>query len=151
MEPSSVANEITIPVDVRKKGKNEHEKITGWKNGKHVTCHAELHDKCCSWEWQLLQKLVLPKKDMTLWTVTWCFCNKERASCWMSGNLSGGKDTNMQRVSQHKPQKQNICVRQWSDLKQLICYPSLTNKEHKNEQALLPAYLEWTRNKISFK
>ena len=45
-----------------------------------------------SWEWPLVQKLALPKKDMTLWTVTCGVCNKERASCQMSANLSGGKD-----------------------------------------------------------
>ena len=40
-ELDSVENEITLPVDVRSKGKNEHEKINGWENGKHVTCHSE--------------------------------------------------------------------------------------------------------------
>ena len=40
-ELGSVANELTIPADVRRKGKNDHEKINVWENGKHVTCHSE--------------------------------------------------------------------------------------------------------------
>ena len=41
----TVANEITDPVDVRRQGKNEHKKINRWKNGTHVTCHSELHNR----------------------------------------------------------------------------------------------------------
>ena len=44
----------------------------------------------------MVQKLALPKKDMTLWTVTCWLCNKERANCSISANLSGGKGINMQ-------------------------------------------------------
>ena len=44
MEPGSVANEITVPGDIRRKGNNEHKKINGWENVKHVTCHSELND-----------------------------------------------------------------------------------------------------------
>ena len=40
-ELGSVANEKTVQVDVMRKGENEHEKINGWENGKHVTCHSE--------------------------------------------------------------------------------------------------------------
>ena len=40
-ELGSDANELTIPVDVRRKGKNEHMKIIGWENDKHVACHSE--------------------------------------------------------------------------------------------------------------
>ena len=40
-ELGSVANQITVQVDLMRKGKNEHEKINGWENGKHVTCHSE--------------------------------------------------------------------------------------------------------------
>ena len=36
--------------------------------------------KQCGWEWPLVQKLALPKKDMTLWTVTCGVCNKERVA-----------------------------------------------------------------------
>ena len=32
-ELGSVANETTVPVDIRRKGRNEHEKINGWENG----------------------------------------------------------------------------------------------------------------------
>ena len=38
-ELDSVANDITVLDDTARKGKNEPEKINGWKNGKHVTCH----------------------------------------------------------------------------------------------------------------
>ena len=69
----------------------------------------------------------------------------------MSANLSGGKDSGIETVSQHNPKKQKVWVRWRSDLEKLICNPSLTNKEHKNEQALLPAHLEWTRTGISSK
>ena len=37
-------NEIAVPIAVRRKEKNEHKKINGWENGKHVRCHSELHD-----------------------------------------------------------------------------------------------------------
>ena len=40
-EPGSVANKLTIPVDVRRKGKIKHMKIIGWENDKHVACHSE--------------------------------------------------------------------------------------------------------------
>ena len=60
----------------------------------------------------------------------------------MSANLSGGKDTDMWTVSQHNPKKQKVCMRQRSDMEKLICNPSQTNKEHKNEWALIPAHLE---------
>ena len=42
-ELGSVANVITVPVDVRRKGKM-HEKIKECENDKHVTCHSELHN-----------------------------------------------------------------------------------------------------------
>ena len=69
----------------------------------------------------------------------------------MSANLSGGKDTDMCTVSQHNPKKQKVSVKWRSDLEKLICNPSLTNKEHKNKQALLPAHLEQTTMKMSSK
>ena len=31
MELGSIANELTIPADIRRKGKNEHRKINGWE------------------------------------------------------------------------------------------------------------------------
>ena len=40
-ELGSVANEITVLVDVTRKWKNEHKKINGWENDKHVRCHSE--------------------------------------------------------------------------------------------------------------
>ena len=40
-ELGSVANELTIPDDIRRKGKNEHVKIIGWENDKQVGCHSE--------------------------------------------------------------------------------------------------------------
>ena len=43
-KPGSVANEITIPVNIRSKGENEHKKINRWENGKQFTHHSELHD-----------------------------------------------------------------------------------------------------------
>ena len=108
-------------------------------NGKHVTCHSEWHDKSATvgsshWykNWPYL------KKDMTQQIVTCWLCSEERASCWMSG----GKDTDVWTVSQHNPKKWKVWVRQRSDLETFICNPSLTNKEHKNEWALLPACLE---------
>ena len=104
-----------------------------------------------SWERPLVQRLALPKKDMTWWTVTSSFCNKERASFWMSAKLLGGKDTDMHTVSQHNPKKQKFWVRWRSDLEKLICYPKWTNKEHKNEWACLPTHLEETRTKMSSK
>ena len=38
---SSVAIEITLLCDVMRKEKNEHAKIIGLENGKHVTCQSE--------------------------------------------------------------------------------------------------------------
>ena len=35
-ELDSVLNELTVPVDIRRKGENEHVKIIEWKNDKHV-------------------------------------------------------------------------------------------------------------------
>ena len=40
-EPDAVANELTVPIDIRRKGKNEHMKIIEWENDKHVACHSE--------------------------------------------------------------------------------------------------------------
>ena len=40
-ELGSVANELTIPVDVRRKVKNELVKINGWENGKQVAYYSE--------------------------------------------------------------------------------------------------------------
>ena len=97
--------------------------------------------KQSNWEWPLVQKLALPKKDLTLWTVTCVVCKKERTSCWISANLSVGKDTAMQTVSQHNPKKQKIWERQRSDLEKLICKPRQTNKEHKKS---MPSYLPVT-------
>ena len=105
----------------------------------------------CSWEWPLAQKLVLPKKDMTWWTVIAWACNKERANCWISANVSPGKDTDKWIVSQHNPKKQKVWVRWRLDLEKLICNPRQINKKHKNEQALLSAHLEQTRTKMSSK
>ena len=51
----------------------------------------------------------------------------------MSAKLSGGKDTDMQTVSQQNPKKQKVWVRWRSDLEKLKCNPSLTYKEHKND------------------
>ena len=64
----------------------------------------------------------------------------------MSANLSGGKDTNMQTVSQHNPKKVKVWERQRSDLEKLTCQPRQTNKEHKYECALLPTHLEQMRD-----
>ena len=69
----------------------------------------------------------------------------------MSANLSGGKDTDMQTVSQHNPKKVKDWERQRSNLEKLMCRPRQTNKEHKNKYALLPAHLEQTRTKMSSK
>ena len=89
--------------------------------------------KWSSWEWPFVQKLALPKKDMTLQTITCGVCNKERASCWMSANLSVGKDTKMWTVSQHNPKKVKVWERQRWDLEKLICKPRWTNKEHEKQ------------------
>ena len=40
-EPDSVVNELTIPVDARRKVKNEHVKIIEQENDKHLACHSE--------------------------------------------------------------------------------------------------------------
>ena len=75
-ELGSVANEITIPVDVKLKRKSEQEKTNGWES-------VTLNDMTQSQQlgWPLAQKLALPKKDMTQKTVTGWVCNKERADC----------------------------------------------------------------------
>ena len=93
------------------------------------------------------KKMALPKKDMTQQTVTLTcfFCSEERAGWRMSANLSGGKDTDMQTVSQHNPKKVNDRERQRSDFEKLMCRPRWTNKEHKNKRPLLPAHLEQTK------
>ena len=44
MELGPVENELTVPPDVRRKGKNEHLKINGWVNGRHIACHSEWHN-----------------------------------------------------------------------------------------------------------
>ena len=40
-ELGPVGNELTVAVDMRRKGKNEHAKIIGWENDKHIACHPE--------------------------------------------------------------------------------------------------------------
>ena len=66
----------------------------------------------------------------------------------MSANLSEGKNTDMQILSKQNAKKRKVSVRWRSDFENLICNPRQTNKEHKNEWALLPANLEWTRIKM---
>ena len=40
-ELGSVANEITIPVEIKIKWKSEQEKTNGWENDKQLSCHSE--------------------------------------------------------------------------------------------------------------
>ena len=106
------------------------------------------HYRC---EWPLAQKLALPKKDITCGTGMWCPHSKEKANCWMSASLSGGKDTDILTVSQHKGKKQKVWVRQMSDSEKLIGNQRCTSRECKNKPALPPACSDWTRTKISSK
>ena len=42
-ELGSVANEITIVVDIELKRKSEQEKTNGWESDKQSKCHSEWH------------------------------------------------------------------------------------------------------------
>ena len=44
MELGSVANELTIPVEVTRKGQNEQTKVNWWENGKHMAFYSEGHN-----------------------------------------------------------------------------------------------------------
>ena len=136
---------------VIRKRKNEHEKINGWENGKHVTCHSEWHDTSTtvgSGHWY---------KNLPYLKRTWPYelshvgsaARKELAAeCQLTYQevkiLTCGQYPSI-TLKNKKSQRQR------SDLEKLMCNPSLLNKEHKNEWALLPSHLEWVRIKMSYK
>ena len=76
-------------------GGDERKEIIEVKNGKHLTYHSEWHNTAD----RVLH--ALSQKDITLWTVTGCFCNKGWVNCCISKRLSDGTDIDMSTVSQH--------------------------------------------------
>ena len=55
-------------------------------------------------------KLVLSKKDMTLWTVPDWDCNKEEGNSNISRSVSEGKNTDISTVSQHGPRREKCWI-----------------------------------------